>query len=299
MLCRTLQRTLVVAAILNLLPTFHAGAQADSVYAGTVPDSTRVNAGRLLLISGITVGTMVGIQVYQANGWWKNNRTSFHFREDLKYGKSVDKLGHFYGASAVTFVLGKSLQWAGFREGTSLLLGAGGALLFQTYIEIQDGFSAWGFDRVDFAADVGGAFYPVMQYYVPVLRNFNVKFSYHPSALLHEAGGIGFQGQQHLMFDDYEGQTIWLNANVNNLLPGRSERFWPDWLAIAGGYGVRGVATPHPYSILILSLDYDFTKIIPARTWFLRTLGETLNFIHFPAPAIQVSPNVIWYGLYF
>jgi hypothetical protein len=41
------------------------------------------------------------------------------------------------------------------------------------------------------------------------------------------------------------------------------------------------------------------TKIIPSDTWFLKTLGEALNFIHFPAPAVQVSPNTIWYGLYF
>lgn len=299
MLYRIIQRTLVAVAFVNLIPAMHAGAQVDSVYDSTVPDSTRINTGRLLLIGGITAGTIVGIQVYQANGWWSNNRTSFHFREDLEYGRSVDKLGHFYGSSVLTFVFGKSLQWSGFREGTSLLLGAGGALLFETYVEIQDGFSAWGFDRVDFAANVAGAFYPVAQYYVPVLRNFNVKFSYHPSPLLHEPGGVGFRGQKHLMFDDYEGQTIWLSASVNNLLPGTSERFWPDWLAIAGGYGVRGVGTPHPYSIFILSIDYDFTKIIPAKTWFLRTVGETLNYLHFPAPAVQISPHVIWYGLYF
>ena len=293
------QRTLAGVLMAALLMMCRAQAQVDSTYAATVPDSTRIHGGRLLLIGGITAGAMVGIQVYQANGWWKNNRTSFHFREDLNYGRSVDKLGHFYGASVITFVFGKSLQWAGFREGPSLLIGAGGSLLFQTYIEIQDGFSAWGFDRVDFAANVAGAFYPLVQYHVPALRNVNMKFSYHPSPLLDAAGGVGFQGQKHLMFDDYEGQTIWFALSVNNLLPASLEPYWPDWLAVAAGYGVRGVATSNPYSILLLSLDYDLTRIIPRDTWFLKTLGEALNFIHFPAPAVQISPNVIWYGLYF
>jgi hypothetical protein len=50
---------------------------------------------------------------------------------------------------------------------------------------------------------------------------------------------------------------------------------------------------------VLLSLDYDMTKIIPSSTPFLRTLGEALNFLHFPAPAVQISPRAIWYGIYF
>ena len=295
----TLQRALACTLTAALCSTAPSRAQVDSSYAATVPDSTSIDSGRLLLIGGLTVGAMVGIQVYQANGWWKDNRTSFHFYEDLNYGRSVDKLGHFYGASVITFVFGKAMQWAGFREGTSLLYGAGASLLFQTYIEIQDGFSAWGFDRVDFGCNVAGAFYPVAQYHIPFLRNENMKFSYHPSPLLDAPGGVGFQGQQHLMFDDYEGQTIWFSLSVNNLLPSSLEPYWPDWLALAAGYGVRDVATPNPYSIVLLSLDYDMTRIIPRSTWFLKTLGEALNYLHFPAPAVQISPNAIWYGLYF
>jgi hypothetical protein len=262
-------------------------------------DTTGVNTTRLLIIGGALVGTMAGIMIYQQNGWWKDNRTSFHFQEDLVYGRSVDKLGHFFGANAATFIFSRSFQWAGVRERPSLWYGAGCALLAQTYIEIQDGVSAWGFDRVDFAADVAGALYPLAQHYVPVLREFNMKFSYHPSDLINQPGGIGFRGQRHILFDDYEGQTLWLSVNVNNLLPKGLEPYWPDWLALAAGYGVRDVATPEPYSIVLLSLDYDLTKIIPSDTWFLKTLGEALNFIHFPAPAVQISPNAIWFGLYF
>jgi hypothetical protein len=49
----------------------------------------------------------------------------------------------------------------------------------------------------------------------------------------------------------------------------------------------------------MLSLDYDLTKIIPQDTGFLRLLAEALNFIHWPAPAVRISPNAVWYGLYF
>ena len=258
-----------------------------------------VNTARLVLVGGLTAAAMVGIHVYQQNGWWKDNRSSFHFQEDLDYGLWVDKLGHFYGASVMTFIMSKSLEWANLSPEQSIWYGATGAVLFQTYVEVQDGFSAWGFDRVDFAANVAGALYPVAQFYWPPLKDFNMKFSYHPSDLINQPGGVGFQGQKHILFDDYEGQTLWLSVYVNSLLPGSVESLWPDWLALAVGYGVRDVATPDPYSIVMLSLDYDLTKIIPQDTAFLRLLSEALNFIHWPAPAVRISPNAVWYGLYF
>lgn len=276
----------------------HPGQDHDK-FTSPVDSGSTVDGTRLAIVGAATVSTLAAINLYQANGWWKYNRRSFHFREDLSYGRSIDKLGHFYSAGLLTFVFSKSLQWANVSEPTALIWGASASALFQTYLEVQDGFSAWGFDRVDFAVDIAGAFYPVAQHAVPFLRDFNFKFSYHPSDLLHEAVGTGYLGQQHIVFDDYEGQTLWLSISVNNLLPTFVEESWPDWLALAIGYGARGVAESQPYSIYLISFDYDLTKIIPNDTWFLKTLGETLNFIHFPAPAVRISPGAIWYGLYF
>jgi hypothetical protein len=262
-------------------------------------ESTAVSASRLAIIGGTVVAGVTTVHIYQSNGWWKNNRAPFHFQEDLNYGLWVDKVGHFYGAAALTFMFSKAFQWANLSERSSLWWGAGGAIAFQTYIEIEDGFSKWGFDRVDFASDVAGALYPVAQHYSPFLQNFNFKFSYHPSALLNNPGGIGFKGQKHIFFDDYEGQTLWLSIRVNGLLPKSVEPLWPDWLCIAVGYGARDIANPAPYPVVILSFDYDMTKIIPDDSEFLKTLGQALNFIHLPAPAVRISPHAIWYGLYF
>ena len=50
---------------------------------------------------------------------------------------------------------------------------------------------------------------------------------------------------------------------------------------------------------MFIGLDYDLKKIIPQTSHFLVTLSQVLNFIHFPAPAIKVSPNSVLYGLYF
>lgn len=263
----------------------------------TRDDSSVVNPARLAIVGGSVLGVMAGIHIYQSNGWWKDNRRSFHFREDLKYALHVDKLGHFYGASVITFLMSKAFQWTNYPERTSLLLGAGVSTLFQTYVEVQDGFSEWGFDRVDFAADVAGAWYPVAQHFYPPLQDFNLKFSYRPSQNINQPGA--FTGQKHLLMDDYEGQTLWLSLKINNLLPESLERYWPDFLGLAVGYGARDINSTNPYRVYFIGLDYDMTKIIPNDTAFLRGLGEALNFIRLPAPAIRISPGTVWYGMYF
>jgi hypothetical protein len=281
----------------------HNENQIDSTIEthATVSKDSGIKYGRLGLVGGTLVTGMIVIHFYQQNGWWKDNRTSFHFQEDLVYGMNVDKIGHFYGASVMSYVIQKSVEWANVAEYKALLLGAGASLLFQTYVEVEDGFSTWGFDRVDFASDVGGAAWPILQYHVPFFQNFDLKLSYRPSQLINHPGGSGFRGQQHLMMDDYEGQTFWLCTKVNNLLPKPIEKYWPDFLCLAAGYGARDIAVTGktPYRVYFLALDYDMTKIIPDNTWFLKSLGCALNFIHFPSPAIQISPSAIWYGLYF
>lgn len=262
------------------------------------PDTAHeINTTRLALMGGSTAAIMAGIHVYQSNGWWKDNRRSFHFREDFQYALHVDKIGHFYAANLLTVLLNRAFLWTNAEEPTSLYLGAGLSTLFQTFLEVEDGFSAWGFDRVDFAADVAGALYPVAQYHAPALRNFNFKFSYVPSKNINAPGA--FPGQKHLLMDDYEGQTFWLSVNVNELLPGTVEPYWPDFLALAVGYGGRDILGDRPYRVAYIALDYDMTRIIPRSTGFLRALGDALNFIHFPAPAVRFTPTTVWYGLYF
>jgi hypothetical protein len=285
---------------LSILDPLPLRAQSDSTASASAgEDTTRINPTKLAIVVGGLAGTIAAIHIYQSQGWWKDNRTSFHFQEDLKYGLNVDKLGHFYGAMTSAWIFKKSFIWANVPDTAALWWGSGAALLFQTYVEVEDGFSTWGFDRVDWASDLAGAAYPVAQHYWPFLRNFNMKFSYHPSSLINEPGGVGFRGQKHIMFDDYEGQTIWFSVDVNSLLPRPVDSYWPDWLCLALGYGARDIATPQPYRVYFLALDFDVTRIIPQNTAFLRTLSEALNFIHLPAPAVQISPGTIWYGLYF
>lgn len=244
---------------------------------------------------------MIGIHLYQESGWWKYNRTSFHFREDLTYGLGVDKIGHFYGTALWAFSLTKVLGWADVPDPDAVYLGSAGAFLFQTFVEIEDGFSAWGFDRVDFLCDLGGALWPIAQYHSDALKNVNLKLSYKPTDELHQASGGGFAGQKHLVMDDYQGQTFWLTVAPDAVLPEAAGNVWPDFLNVAVGYGVRNVygINGEPYSVVFIGFDYDMKKIIPQTSSFLVTLSEALNFIHFPAPALMITPNYVAYGFYY
>ncbi len=260
-------------------------------------DTSGVNGTRLAIVCGTAAAGITAIHLYQQNAWWKDHRTSFHFREDLEYASNVDKIGHVYGASLLTFLFSRSLQWANLSERSSLLWGASAATLFQTYVEIEDGFSAyWGFDRVDFAADLVGAWYPVAQHYVPALKNVQLRFSYLPK----DAGGpSAIAGQTKTVIDDYEGQTFWLTITPHSWLP-EGNRWWPSFLGIAVGVAVRNNTSADRYLAWYLAPELDFRSIIPRDTAFLTMLGEALNFLHLPMPAVRLGPGgMVWYGLYF
>lgn len=281
-------------------PDTVARSATDSVAPGATPEEG-IHKTRLYIVGGVMAASMIGVHLYQESGWWKYNRAPFHFREDFTYGRSVDKIGHVYGTMLWAYGLRRTLQWTNMREESALYYGSAGAAMFQTFVEVEDGLSAWGFDRVDFLCDLAGAAWPIAQYHSPFMRKFDLKLSYSPSPLLNQHGGGGFAGQKHLLVDDYEGQTFWMAVKVNEFLPEQADPFWPDFLNIAVGYGVRDVSevSGEAYSVVFIGLDYDMKKIIPQTSSFLVTLSDILNFIHLPAPAIRISPSTILYGLFY
>jgi hypothetical protein len=47
-----------------------------------------------------------------------------------------------------------------------------------------------------------------------------------------------------------------------------------------------------------LALDWNLKKL-PGDGWFLRLLKRNLDYYHLAAPAVRISPGVVWYGLHF
>lgn len=261
------------------------------------PDES-VNYTRLAVLGGVTLATGIGLHIYQANAWWRDQRRSFHFQNDWEYALWIDKLGHFWAGSGVQHLFSSALEWSNVERKKSILYGAILSSVYMLYIEFEDGFATdWGFSPGDATADILGSFYPVLQEYIPFMQNINLKYSYYPSKYFQNGTKTG--NNLKTVIDDYEGQSFYLSFRVNEFLPQNLEGYWPDFLCLALGYNIRnwngfGKADKNFY----LTFDYDLEKI-PLKGGFWDFLKKTLNHIHFPAPGIKYTNNKFYLTLTF
>jgi len=103
---------------------------------------------------------------------------------------------------------------------------------------------------------------------------------------------------------DYNGQSIWISANLKSFFP--NSRL-PKWLALAAGYSAKNlyggfqnewtvsneefIADVELYprsSQFVLAIDYDLSKIKHS-TEFGKALFKILNIFKFPAPGVEYS----------
>ena len=106
--------------------------------------------------------------------------------------------------------------------------------------------------------------------------------------------------------------TFWLTFAVDQALPAQLQPRWPDWLGLAVGYGARGMhgsnvksrgpereysELPSARPEILLSLDYDARRL-PGGGWMWDEFKRQLNWLHFPAPAVRVYPDLRFYLLY-
>lgn len=281
---------------LNLTPLSFDSIQ-NKKYQKNKEAKYKVVPWRMTLLGVVGAGVLTGMHIYYKNTWWKDQRRFFKFAQDGYYAKDIDKISHVYTANVFTEATATTYEWTGLSPKSSLLWGAVTAMAYETYIEINDGFAPiWGFDWSDMGANLLGALYPFIQKEVPVLRNFTFKWSFRPKWL---AGKVENEND---LLDDYTNMTFWLGISPKGLLPKDISKYYPGFLGIAIGVSLKNanhtIGGSQAYRELFLSLDYDITKL-PGNTEFLKKLKKILNFYHFPAPAVRVSPSGIWYGLYF
>lgn len=70
----------------------------------------------------------------------------------------MDKMGHLYNGFFQSDLIYQGARWTGINKRHALLYGVGISMLFQSTIELYDGFSPkWGFSWPDMAANgIGG-----------------------------------------------------------------------------------------------------------------------------------------------
>ncbi|PLX23132.1 MAG: hypothetical protein C0600_15690 [Ignavibacteria bacterium] len=271
------------------------------------PDSS-INSTRLWIVGGTMFAANVGIMAYYFTTFYNDNyaqRAPFHTFDDwYNADLNVDKLGHIWGTQTYTHTLYHIFRWTNMPETESMYWSSGLAMLYQLEMEITDGlYERWGFSWWDMGANSVGAVWPNLQRSYPALQSVNLKMSYRPSHAV-KAGWI-----EHDYLRDYDGFTYWLSLSVNDFLPEAVEPYWPDWLAIAVGYGAnRTMLGDGIYNSVngvgqgeqewYVALDYDLRKL-PGDSAFMQFVKESLNLFHWPAPAIRFTPSAVYYGLYF
>lgn len=238
--------------------------------------------------------------------WYRNYpRSGFHFFNDNDEWLQMDKVGHTFTAYYIGWAGMETMRWTGVDRKKSIWYGGCLGLVFQTSLELFDGFSEpWGASSGDIIANTLGTGILIGQELGWEEQRITMKFSarlteyaqYRPSVL-------GSSVPERLL-KDYNGQTYWLSCNVNSFL--KKDTRWPEWLNIAVGYSADGMTTgsadfpdvgPNvPIAMFprqrqfYIAPDIDLHKLIK-KPGFFKTLAGTIGFIKFPAPAISFSTN--------
>ncbi|MHC1739156.1 MAG: DUF2279 domain-containing protein [Ignavibacteriaceae bacterium] len=280
-----------------------------SVFPQESDTTSEIKWGRLAISGGAFIAADLGVWFYAKDAWYKYGTVKWHTFNDWYNAKlNLDKAGHAHMTMLYNKLLYHTGKWCNLSESEANWSAGTMSWLMQMQIELYDAyFENWGFSWPDVAANTVGAFYPTLQREYPFLKNFNLKYSYHPSGDLRN----GFVND---FVNDYEGTTYWLTINVDEFLPGSISEYYPDWLEIAIGYGVNRVFLPDGnwnhdiknnkrglgHQEWYIAIDYDLMKLIkPAKGTFLYTFLDLLNVVHLPAPAVRISPSAVYYGIYF
>ncbi len=236
--------------------------------------------------------------LYQA--WYKNyDQSRFHFYNDNDNWMLADKLGHTFTSYQISRLGHGASKWAGYPENTSVWIGGATGFVFQTVIEVLDGFSAeWGASPGDLAANTLGSALFISQQKLWHEQRFTLKLSYHPTKYNNYRPDLLGSNEIESILKDYNGHTIWLSGNLNDFF---NKKEIPDWLNIAVGYNAYGMTGAARNSLsyngnpipefdrtrrFLLSPDIDWTKI-ESDSQFLSWLLKGLSFIKTPAPALE------------
>jgi len=277
------------------------------------PDT--INRKRLNTVIYTSAGlyaTTLGLLYF---AWYKDNELSgFHWKNDNKGWLQVDKAGHLTSAYVFTNYAYWALRWSGLNNNKSAIYGGLMGWTAMTVIEIQDGFSAeWGASGGDLLANTLGAGLFVGQQILWKEQRLRLKISYHPTDYAQYRPDLLGDNYMQRMLKDYNGQTMWLSANIHSFL--KEESKFPKWLNVSFGYGAKGMlgtysnptehdGMPLPYYSrtrqYYFSLDIDWTRI-PTNSTFLRFIFKGFSFIKAPLPALEYNKenNFVFHWMYF
>ncbi len=254
----------------------------------------------LLIGGGLAyAGSMTGLY----HLWYKNHpQSSFHFINDNHEWLQMDKAGHATSSYYIGLLGYEALRWAGANNKKAAWFGGSLGFAYLTVIEILDGFSAgWGASSGDLIANGLGSAAFISQQLIWQEQRMLMKWSFHMTGYAKYRPDLLGRSFAERAIKDYNGQTIWLSANISSFL--KNESRFPGWLNIAFGYGAEGMtgANSNPafhneepvpgfdrYRQFYISPDIDLTRIRTKSALLNKTL-KTFGFLKIPLPALEFS----------
>jgi len=283
------------------------------------------NKARFWTLTSLGAAGYAGVTIGLDRAWYAGYaRGKFHFFNDWPGWRQMDKFGHAMTGYFESKWVGDLYQWTGVPRKDARWIGFGTGLLFQTTLEVLDGFSSkWGFSWGDMGFNLIGSGLYLGQELLWNEQRILLKLSAHrpsyPNELIQatnssatttlqqRANSLFGTSLPEMLFKEYNGQTIWLSVNLASFIPKRPHGFPPKWLNVAVGYGIQNVygaernswtddagnhfVVPSQYqrhSQFYLSLDVDFERIPTKHKW-LKTIFSILNIFKIPFPALEVN----------
>jgi hypothetical protein len=229
--------------------------------------------------------------------WYKNYpKSNFHFVNDNSSWLQMDKFGHaatsYYGG--VNGI--KLYKWVGLEYKKAIWFGGLSGLLFNSTIEILDGFSAnWGASLGDVFANSMGSLLAISQELYWKEQKVMLKYSYSKSGISNSNTELFGNTILQRSLKDYNGQTYWLSVNINSFFELEKSSF-PKWLNFSFGYSGSGMISAqnktgdNRYRQYLFSLDVDLTRI-NTKNKFLKKLTHVFSFVKIPFPTFEFSNN--------
>lgn len=295
-------KILFVCALIWCFPKLLLGQQSEYAFAGgpryTITgeypaDSTQLHPIRTP-VATVTAGAIwVYLHETTFTNWWDNRYTGkLTFEDDWNTTKKIDKCGHFFGGYTASYISTELMLYGGLSYDASVYGGAALGLIFQTYVELEDGFAdGWGFSWSDMAMNTAGALFHVGQHKIPALQYIHPKWQ----ALPHD--WINAPQISTTWIDNYNAVTFWVSGHVHPLLPEGVQQVVPEWLQLSLGYGVTQTSD-ELYRRWVIGLDVDWVRLMPDCGSFGNWLFQSMNYYKLPMPAIEFGKQTRVFLLY-
>ncbi|MBL1278799.1 MAG: DUF2279 domain-containing protein [Fluviicola sp.] len=295
--------------VIPVLLLFLFASQANAQRLFSPSDS--LNKKRAIIVSSSITTVWAGSMIGLSQLWYKDiPKSKFHFFNDNKEWLQMDKAGHFYAAHKINQLTSDLFKWSGVNDKTSLFIGTGISIGYQTTFEFFDAYSKdWGFSWGDVAANTLGSLSYLGQELVWGEERIIPKFSAFPTEYAKIRPAVLGSNFAESFLKDYNGQTYWLSFSPGTFF--KNSKI-PKWACISFGYSVDAklvgdsetyfdVATGTTYNAkreFLLSLDIDFSRLPIKKPW-LKAIVKQFNYLKLPFPSLIVRGDQLvgsWSG---